>query len=1430
MSIRSTRVTTLCFVFVWLACCQPGRRPDQGIVSISPRGFEPLFNGKDFSGWEGNLQVFRVEDGAIVGGSLKNPLGRNEFLCTTKEFSDFELRLEAKLVGSHKPVEDRIRANAGIQVRSVRIPNHHEVSGYQVDMAVEPTRNIWGSLYDESRRREMLVLADQDLISKIYRSGDWNEFVIRCRGDRIQLWMNGRKTVDFIETQEGIPRAGIIGLQIHSGPPSEAWYRNIRLKELPASRSRKALSPPREIASNVERARDPWIFRLNLDDRPRMVVLALNENMWAAYDAQMGGLYRVWREGIHFTGPLWDKINAAQPRTLGSAYLQDPMEQSPWRLLIGQKETVIVPEFNGYRVKNNTATLRFTLPLDDDPNIIIEETPEFITHENRLVGLERVFTTQNVPDDVQVALAISYDHMAIDPILWSTGPNSITAFSRNSFDWGNSYAIKGNILLNSNGPTRLRTFFDPRALPEHDRAEEDSTGKGQIRGDGDSDILDPLARVKLLIGKNNCVSCHSMTQPQIGPSYTQVAQKYDNSLETIQRLIVKVKAGGYGVWGQRPMTPHPFLSPKDAEAVVTFILSLDSGEHAEPRPGVVVDYYDVGVPLARLPDIVPGQNPNLSKVYPVLDLRSGNPDLGQDTDENFEGFDIDFVIHASGFLNIRKKQKYDIRLIANNGGSLTLDGEEILNGYRYEGTYRGEKTVTLDPGPHPFSIKYYHHLFAKALILQWRSEGEKDYTMIPDSVFTHSPYNIKPTSPGLKEIFLTRAPGFGASLEEPHTSYDLSSIRPEGFEPRLGGLHVMPDGRLVISTWDGQVYLLEHVMKGDPNEVTVTRIADGLYEPLGITSVEGEIYVFQKWELTHLVDRNGDGFTDEYRVVADDWGATGDFHEWSYGLIYRDGYFYATLGIAQGPFRNIQSPDRGTAIRIAMDGSYDFLCHGLREANGIGFGVDGEIFITDNEGQWLPTNKLMHVREDEYSFFGNRAILKDSLPNLEETPPALWLPLTEITNSPTQPILLHGGPYEGQMIFGDITHGGIKRVFMEKVMGKYQGAVFRFAQGLEVGIMRMEWGPDGSLYIGGLGGDQDFNHRGHRFGLQRLTYNGKTTFEMLAVRARSNGMEIEFTEPLRMGDGEIPSDYLIQQWWYKPTASYGGDKLDLENLAVRSVTLSENRKKVFLELEGMKKGHVIYVKLQSPILSATNQQIWSNETWYTLNVIPKESGKVSPAQYVREDNTLNPAQRASGWRLLFDGESTEGWHVFNQQEVPKNWQVSDGNLLSVQAGASILTDDQFDSFELELDWRIDNGGESGIHFHVVESGELENSSQTGPEMQIIDDLKHPDAQVIRSHLSGASYDLYAPRYRIAQPPGEYNHARIVVDHGRVEHWLNGIRVVQYELGSEDWETRVSKSMFANEPRFGRSFTGHIALQSHGGEGKVWFKNVRIRPL
>lgn len=184
---------------------------------------ERLFDGRTFAGWEGETtKTWRIEDGALVGGSLKEKVPHNEFLATVKTYRNFDLRLKFRLVGGEGFV------NAGVQFRSQRIPDHFEMIGYQADLG----EGYYGSLYDESRRNKVLVAADKVALAQVLKLGEWNEYRIRCEGPRVQLWINGVQTVDYTETDAQIEPSGKIALQIHGGGQAEVWYKDLVLEPL----------------------------------------------------------------------------------------------------------------------------------------------------------------------------------------------------------------------------------------------------------------------------------------------------------------------------------------------------------------------------------------------------------------------------------------------------------------------------------------------------------------------------------------------------------------------------------------------------------------------------------------------------------------------------------------------------------------------------------------------------------------------------------------------------------------------------------------------------------------------------------------------------------------------------------------------------------------------------------------------------------------------------------------------------------------------------------------------------------------------------------------------------------------------------------------------------------------------------------------------
>ena len=201
--------------------------------------------------------------------------------------------------------------------------------------------------------------------------------------------------------------------------------------------------------------------------------------------------------------------------------------------------------------------------------------------------------------------------------------------------------------------------------------------------------------------------------------------------------------------------------------------------------------------------------------------------------------------------------------------------------------------------------------------------------------------------------------------------------------------------------------------------------------------------------------------------------------------------------------------------------------------------------------------------------------------------------------------------------------------------------------------------------------------------------------------------------------------------------------------------------------------------------------------------------------------------RTQGWQPLLQDTSASAWRGFKSQTLPAGWQVVDGALTRVAPGGDIITREQYQNFELELEWKVAPGGNSGVFFHVVEDSATQYIWQTGPEMQVLDNERHADGKIPETSAA-SNFALHAPTRNVTLPAGQWNRARVVVNGSHVEHWLNGEKVVEYELLSDDWKRRVQNSKFKQMPHYGLARSGHIALQDHGDW--VAFRNIRIRRL
>ncbi|MEZ4918765.1 MAG: family 16 glycoside hydrolase [Saprospiraceae bacterium] len=1204
--------------------------------------------------------------------------------------------------------------------------------------------------------------------------------------------------------------------------------------------------------AEYDRPNDPWVFRSVLDKQARMITLALDEDLWVAYSTDSCSLYKAWAGSVAFEGAVYNMRHGPQPTSVGSAWFENKFKQ-PWQVRLNGKTELPKTDYKGHRyTSDGHAEIMFDLVLSDGQRIRINERPEFV-EVDRQKGLERVFEVVEAPAGAEISLLTNAGSIAGSNGVKTDG--ELVDIETRDYESGvklSTIELDGRLVLNPDGETHLTCMFVRQPLYKNPNAASLEEEEGPTLSPGEK-----------LMAKTDCRTCHNPQVKTVGPSYKEISERYKNTTNNWETLAQKVIQGGSGNWGIAAMSAHPDLQPEDAISMVQYILSLDEGEDDGEGGNTTVDLASIPADQWLKPDasikaedVEPGlplKVFQLAKNPETLDRINFNakPDaqyiLGQFNIDNalFGELKENFALEATGYIFLEKDDNVLLQLSSDDGSRLYLDDALIIDNDGLHGMAPIETELALRGGYHKIKLQYFQGAGGRGISLEWARSGQSGMEVIPDTKFYHRPNEGESKKRFGQEI--AKIPGDQTALTEVHPSYDLSQARPNEFLPKVAGMDFMSDGRLVVSTWDamGGVYILENVDSGDPDKIKYKRIAKGLAEPLGLKVVNDTIYVLQKQELTRLIDTDGDEIIDEYQCFAKGWRASANFHEFAFGLAYKDNHFYATLAIGimpGGASARPQIPDRGKVIRISKaDGSIEFIARGLRTPNGIGLGVDDEIFVADNQGDWLPSSKILHVSKG--AFFNSYAVDSANVASLPVKPPVVWLPQDEIGNSPSTPLALNDGPFKGQMIHGEVTHGGVKRVYVEKVNGEYQGCVFRFIQGLEAGVNRMVWGPDGALYIGGIGNPGNWQQNGKLwYGLQRLKYNENPSFEMLAVRAKTNGIEIEFTEPLREGDGWSTSHYDIQQWRYVPTIEYGGPKVDPEVLPVRSASVSKDRKSVFLEIDGIKAGHLVYVHLKDLPISDNGHSIWSTEAWYTMNQIPQDKpGEVLPTPDFppKQDNALSAKEVKEGWKLLFDGSSLNGWHNYGKKGVGKSWIIQDNALYldakpsttghwQAEDGGDILTDGEYQDFEFTLEWKISACGNSGIYYNVIENPEKYGYGwMTGPEMQVLDDACHPDSR-FPMHRAGDLYDMQSCKYITVKPAGEWNHVRIISKNGKIEQWQNYRKVVSYDINDPSWPEMIAKSKFREWEDFGTAKKGKIALQDHGNP--VWFKNIKIRKL
>jgi cytochrome c551/c552 len=497
---------------------------------------------------------------------------------------------------------------------------------------------------------------------------------------------------------------------------------------------------------------------------------------------------------------------------------------------------------------------------------------------------------------------------------------------------------------------------------------------------------------------------------------------------------------------------------------------------------------------------------------------------------------------------------------------------------------------------------------------------------------------------------------------------------PEGVILEVGGLAVLPNGDLGVSTRRGDVFIVENPTSQRPY---FRKFASGLHEVLGLAYKNGALYCAQRGELTKLLDRNMDGKADRLETVYA-WPLSGHYHEYSFGpKIAPDGSFFVSANVAFGNEEwwrgESRVPWRGWMMKITEDGKMEPFATGFRSPCGLGM-IDGELFYADNQGDWMGSGGIVHVKKG--SFVGHPAGLRwTGMPNSPVTLtteqlyarvsprqvkneqgryikpenvvnekfvtlfevkkdfpeiqlPAVWLPhgVLGISNSEIVKIPEGAfGPFEGQILIGDQGQSKIMRVFMEKVNGEYQGAAWDFRQGFQSGVLRMAWAKDGSLFVGetnrGWGSAGEANQ-----GLQRLVWNGRIPFEMRTVRAMPDGFEVEFTKPVDKKSAEDIASYSVESFIYKYHPVYGSPTVNTQKCKVKGVKVSGDGMKVRIVVDGLRQYYIHNITLDGVRDQEDAYSLVHPTAYYTLNNIP-QGQKLALSEVSTKNSAVHPKSK-----------------------------------------------------------------------------------------------------------------------------------------------------------------------------------------------------------
>lgn len=477
---------------------------------------------------------------------------------------------------------------------------------------------------------------------------------------------------------------------------------------------------------------------------------------------------------------------------------------------------------------------------------------------------------------------------------------------------------------------------------------------------------------------------------------------------------------------------------------------------------------------------------------------------------------------------------------------------------------------------------------------------------------------------------------YGQQAPKEEDYYRLTSLPiPQGAVLEVGGLEMLPDGRLAASSRRGEIWFFTNPKADKADDIQPTRFAEGLHEVLGLAFRDGWLYATQRGEVTRLKDVDGDQRADLFETVADGWEINGDYHEYAFGSKFdKDGNMWIVLCLT-GSF-NSDVKYRGWCLRISADGKITPTCSGLRSPGGVGSNCVGDMFYTDNQGPWNGACSLKHLKPGAFLGHpsGNRwydaapamgpkpqepqsgsrmMVEAKKIPQLE--PPAVYFPYPKMGRSASGIVCdaTAGkfGPFAGQLFVGDQSDSTVMRVFLEKVQGHYQGACFPFRAGFGSGSLAMHLTPDGHLFVGGT--NRGWGSRGSKpFALERLAWTGKIPFEIHEMRVRPEGFELRFTEPVDPKTAGDVASYRMETYTYIYQAAYGSPEVDRTQPTITKAEVSEDGLRVRLTIDKLQEGHVH--ELHLPGVRNTKQlPLLHPSAYYTLNYFP-EATAANPAK------------------------------------------------------------------------------------------------------------------------------------------------------------------------------------------------------------------------